>query len=317
MFKFHWRCAPNQITHLCFADDLMLYCHADIESVGFLKTCMDTFSKLSGLTINQAKSSLYLSGVDEDIKSSICSRLGIKLGSLPVRYLGVPLISTRLTHADCTPLLERIISRIKLWTSSSLSYAGRLQLIKSVLFSIQVYWSSMFIFPQATIRKLESILSAFLWKGTSMSHTGAKVAWHYLCYPLKEGGLGIKSLSTWNKAATMKHIWHLLVDKNSIWSAWVTTILLRNRPFWSIPIPSSPSWSWRKILQIREECRGWFTSNIGNGFSTSLWYDYWLPGGKRLLDLFPLQRLTSTGLSWNAKAKDIIHEHCWNFPANL
>ena len=175
----------------------------------------------------------------------------------------------------------------------------------------------MFIFPQATIRKLESILSAFLWKGTSMSHTGAKVAWHYLCYPLKEGGLGIKSLSTWNKAATMKHIWHLLVDKNSIWSAWVTTILLRNRPFWSIPIPSSPSWSWRKILQIREECRGWFTSNIGNGFSTSLWYDYWLPGGKRLLDLFPLQRLTSTGLSWNAKAKDIIHEHCWNFPANL
>ncbi|KAJ6897365.1 hypothetical protein NC651_023281 [Populus alba x Populus x berolinensis] len=111
-----------------------------------------------------------------------------------------------------------------------------------------------------------------------MSHAGAKVAWHALCYPLKEGGLGIKRLTTWNKAATMKHIWHLLVDKDSIRSVWVTTILLRNRPFWFIPLPSSPSWSWRKILQIREGCRGWFISQVGNGAPTFLWYDYWLPG---------------------------------------
>jgi len=314
-FKFHWRCAPNRITHLCFADDLMLYCHADAESVGILKSCMDKFSLLSGLTINHAKSSLYLSGVDEDLKHSICNQFGIQPGTLPIRYLGVPLISTRLTHADCVPLIERITSRIKLWTSSSLTYAGRLQLIKSVLFSIQVYWTSLFILPRTTIKKLESIFSAFLWKGSSLTHTGAKVAWQSICFPLREGGLGIKSLQTWNTAATMKHIWHLLVDKDSIWTVWVKTVLLRNRSLWQINIPSTPSWSWRKILQAREDCRGWFLSCIGNGFSTSLWFDYWLPEGKRLIDILPLRRLTSTGLSWNARVSDIIQGDQWVFPA--
>ena len=161
-FQYHWRCKPTKITHLCFADDLMMFCHADIESIMVLKSSLDRFSKLSGLTINLAKSSLYLSGVDGSLCNNIMDNIDIHEASLPVRYLGVPLISTRLTHTDCLPLVERITSRITLWTSSSLTYAGRLQLIKSVLFSIQVYWSSIFILPCATTKKIESILAAFL-----------------------------------------------------------------------------------------------------------------------------------------------------------
>jgi hypothetical protein len=154
----------------------MLFCRADIDSVQVLKTSLDSFSMISGLNINLAKSSLYLSGIDANRKSTITGMLGIQEATLPVRYLGVPLLSSRLTHTDCIPLMERIIARIKLWTSTSLTYAGRLQLIKSVLFSIQVYWSSIFILPCATIKKIESTLAAFLWRGTSLSHAGAKVA---------------------------------------------------------------------------------------------------------------------------------------------
>lgn len=56
--------------------------------------------------------------------------MGFQHQALPIRYLGVPLITTRLTHTDCLPLVEKITTRIKLWTSASLTYAGRLQLIK-------------------------------------------------------------------------------------------------------------------------------------------------------------------------------------------
>ena len=273
-FRHHWRCKPTNITHVCFADDLMLFCHADIGSIGVLRSSLDNFTKLSGLTINFAKSSMYLSGIDEGMQHTITNWIGIEQRTLPVRYLGIPLISTRLTNTNCIPLLERITSRIKLWTSSSLTYAGRLQLIKSILFSIQVYWSSIFILPCSTLRKIESLLAAFLWRGTSLTTSGAKVAWNSVCYPMQEGGLGIKKLKDWNKAATLKHIWRLLTETDSIWTTWVHAVLLRQKSFWQTPIPSTPSWTWRKILQSRDWCRGWFLTSVGDGSSTSLWYDY-------------------------------------------
>ncbi|KAK4381318.1 hypothetical protein Sango_2979500 [Sesamum angolense] len=45
-------------------------------------------------------------------------------GHLPVRYLGLPLISARLSIADCQPLLQKIDSRIKGWEGVQLSFAG-------------------------------------------------------------------------------------------------------------------------------------------------------------------------------------------------
>jgi len=287
-FKYHWRCKPTNLTHLSFADDLMLFCHADVGSIEVLQKSLSKFSSLSGLTINHAKSKLYMSGIAASLRTTIEDKLGIQETTLPVKHLGVPLISTRLTHADCIPLVERITSRIKLWTSTSLTYAGRLQLIKSILFSIQVYWSSIFILPGATIKKIESILAAFLWKGTTLSTAGAKVAWSSICYPLQEGGLGIKRLKVWNRAATIKHIWRLLTNGESIWTSWVKKHLLRDISFWHINIPSNPSWSWRKILQSHDYCRGWFITSIGNGLSTSLWYDYWLPDGTRFIDSYTI-----------------------------
>ena len=94
-----------------------------------------------------------------------------------MRCLGVPLISSKLQASDCNVLVERIIGRAKNWSCKYLSFAGRLQLIKSVLFYIQVYWSSLFILPKTIIRKVKYILRSFLWKGSELISTGAKVAW--------------------------------------------------------------------------------------------------------------------------------------------
>ena len=50
------------------------------------------------------------------------------------------------------------------------------------------------------------------------------------------------------------------------------------------------------------------------GTVTSLWYDYWLPDGKRFIDSHTIRTLTSTGLPWTARVSDIIIEGQWNFP---
>ncbi|KAG6783515.1 hypothetical protein POTOM_012964 [Populus tomentosa] len=77
-FKYHWQCKQNSITHLCFADDLMLFCNADTTLVGILKSCLDKFSQLSGLNINHAKSFLYLSGVNRDLHHEIQQQIGFQ-----------------------------------------------------------------------------------------------------------------------------------------------------------------------------------------------------------------------------------------------
>ncbi|KAG5246887.1 RNA-directed DNA polymerase, eukaryota, reverse transcriptase [Salix suchowensis] len=106
-FKFHWRCHKFPITHLCFADDLMLFCHGDRGSAGVLKDVMENFSRVSGLGINFNKSSLFTAGIDPVEQEAIVSRLGIQIKELPVTYLGMPLITTRLTKADCSPLIDQ------------------------------------------------------------------------------------------------------------------------------------------------------------------------------------------------------------------
>ena len=119
----------------------------------------------------------------------------------------------------------------------ALSYDRHLQLIKSVLFSIQVYWSSMFILPKAVIRKVEAILRSFLWKGSDLSPGGCKVSWESLCVPKEEGGLGIKDMGVWNKAAMVKHLWFLCTDHESLWTCWVHSSLMRGQSVWEVRYP--------------------------------------------------------------------------------
>ena len=62
------------------------------------------------------------------------------------------------------------------------------------------------------------IMLYFLWSGSDMRTNGAKVAWDQVCLPKKEGGLGIKRITEWNKIALLKHIWNLCNDSDgSIW----------------------------------------------------------------------------------------------------
>ena len=109
------------------------------------------------MQVNKQKSVVFLVGVNENIKSTILNITGFSLGSLPVKYLGVPLISSKLTHSDCLPLMDKMMAIIQSWSSRSLSYTGRLQLISSVLYSIQTYWCSMFIIPKFTCYKIEQM----------------------------------------------------------------------------------------------------------------------------------------------------------------
>ena len=62
-FEYHWRCKESNITHLCFADDLIMFCRADKHSIRTFKDALDIFQYWSGLGANSDKSNIFLSRV--------------------------------------------------------------------------------------------------------------------------------------------------------------------------------------------------------------------------------------------------------------
>ncbi|XP_070050256.1 uncharacterized protein [Nicotiana tomentosiformis] len=180
----------------------------DKESVQLINNCFKTFSEASGLIANPTKSSVYCGGVNPVLQQQLLDILGFLKGELPFRYLGVPLSSKRLAITQCQPPLEKILGRITGWTTKFLSYAGRVMLIKSILFSIQTFWSQVFVLPKKIINEIVATCKKFLWSGEANGSNKALLAWETLCYPKTAGGVNFTDVELWNKAATYKPLWN-------------------------------------------------------------------------------------------------------------
>ncbi|CAI9278120.1 unnamed protein product [Lactuca saligna] len=188
LFKFHWKCKHLKITHLCFADDLMIFCHGNKASVRVIKDSLDEFAKVAGLHPNFSKSHIFFGNVKADVKRKILDTLPFVEGKLPMRYLGIPLISTRLFIRDCKRLVDKVRCRIGDWRNKYLSYAGRLQLISSVLFSLPVYWASCLLIPASITKEIEKLMKNFLWDYDESKKGRAKISWSSICKPVENGG---------------------------------------------------------------------------------------------------------------------------------
>lgn len=138
---------------------------------------MHDFYILSGHQVSYDKCEIFCCTVSHEEQASLAGLLGMKLGKLPIRYLGVPLVSGKLKESDCKALINKITEMVKSWTSKFLSFVGRLQLIDSVINHMINYWFSVFLLPKKVIKAVERICLSFLWNGLPDVSHGAKVKW--------------------------------------------------------------------------------------------------------------------------------------------
>ncbi|XP_019237290.1 PREDICTED: uncharacterized protein LOC109217490 [Nicotiana attenuata] len=96
-YKIHPRCGKLNITHLSFADDLLMFTRGDSKSVNILHACFMKFSAASGLLANLNKSAIYFGGVSHITRQEILQNTGYSEGQLPFKYLGIPLDTKKLS----------------------------------------------------------------------------------------------------------------------------------------------------------------------------------------------------------------------------
>lgn len=304
-FAFHPGCKSLSLMHLCFVDDLMVFVEGSRKSVEGALSVFEAFESWSGLSISLEKSTIYMAGVTEAERRSILKHFPFAVGELPVRYLGLPLMTQAMRKQDYLPLFEKIRSRICSWTCRFLSYAGRLQLISSVLMSLANFWTAVFRLPSACIKEVEQICAAFLWTGPTLKTTSAKVAWRDVCCRKSEGGLGIRDLKEVNKVYGLKLIWRMLTGE-SLWGKWIKTNLFKGKNFWEVnSTMQNGSWMWHKMLKMRTVAKTFYKKELGNGRHVSLWFDNWSVKGS-LFDLLGPRGIIDMGVSRNATLEEAI-----------
>ncbi|CAA7061143.1 unnamed protein product [Microthlaspi erraticum] len=246
------------------------------------------FYSASGLRLNLAKSYLFLDGNNIVVTRTLAFRFGFTPGALPVRYLGLPLLPHKMRPADYQPLLDRVRQRISSWLVKLLSFAGRLQLIQSVISGMVNFWAVVFPLPKQCLREVERMCSAFLWSGAPDSARGAKVSWDSICTPKEEGS-------------------------GSLRVSWVQSVLLRGKVFWDTRLDSPGSWLWKRLLRLQPLARPFLVCNVGSGLTARFWFDDWTGLGP-LLDLAGANGPRVIGINRLATVAEAVRNRSWNLP---
>ncbi|XP_070033019.1 uncharacterized protein [Nicotiana tomentosiformis] len=132
-FKFHPMCKRLKLTHMIFADDLMIF------------------------------------RLTSEVHEEIITMTGFVPETFPIRYLGLPLSSKKWSKMECQQLLDKITEKITNAYSRHLSYAERLQIINVILFSIYNFCGAVFILLQSVLKAVDKRYMDYLW-GTSEEH---------------------------------------------------------------------------------------------------------------------------------------------------
>ncbi|XP_062089528.1 uncharacterized protein LOC133796064 [Humulus lupulus] len=190
----------------------------------------------------------------EKESKNILARLQFTEGFFPLKYLGVPLRPTKCKASDCAAIIKKIHLKLHHWSSRLLSFAGRAQLIHSVLLGIRSFWMSIFLLPKSVINEIDHLCRRFLWGTSTSNENRSKVhltTWEQVCLPKSLGGIGFKEGSKWNKVLLAKFLWVISSKQGILWVKWVDAIYLKGQSFWDYKFHSDVSWYWRKLVNLK------------------------------------------------------------------
>ena len=103
-----------EVSHLLFTNDTLIFCDADLDQVLFLCMILIWFKAVFGLKINLGKSELVPVGMVHNL-DLLLNVLGCKQGTLPMKYLGLPLGAKFKDKTIWNPILEKIERRLAGW----------------------------------------------------------------------------------------------------------------------------------------------------------------------------------------------------------
>lgn len=152
------------ISHLFYADDMLLFANGHSRSLQRLKRLMNNYEVSSGQQINLDKSAFYASKrIPRHRLSRIQHVTGCHVKHLPFKYLGASIYKGRCRIQMFEEVIGKFSRRIEGWYARFLSFGAKVTLLKSVLTSLPVHVFSCMAIPKQVQKRLDSLMGAFLW----------------------------------------------------------------------------------------------------------------------------------------------------------
>jgi hypothetical protein len=183
----------------------------------------------------------------------------------------------RSKYASFTQLKEQMWRKVQGWKEKLLTQAGKEILIKAVIQAIPTYTMHCFKLPKKLCYDLEGIIRNFWWGHKGASRKVHWMKWSSLCWPKCLGGMGFRKLMKFNEALLAKQVWRLFHNKESLIYKVFKAKFFPHGTIMDARHSARASYAWKSILNARHVITKGTWWRIGNGLSTKIWSDKWLP----------------------------------------
>jgi hypothetical protein len=246
---------------------------------------LSIFEQLSGLKINFHKSEVFCFGKAKEAEEDYKILFGCDIGSLPFRYLGIPIHFRKLKNSEWKPVEDRFEKKLCCWAGKMLSYGDRLILINSVLTSMPMFMLSFLEIPVGVRKRLDYFRSRFFWQSDGHKKKYRLTKWNVICRPKDQGGLGVEVLELKNKSLLSKWLFKLL-NEEGMWQELLCNKYLKNKTLSQISANPTDSPFWKGLMHVKDDFFSRGSSVVGDGQNTRFWEDTWL-GDRPLKDQYP------------------------------
>ena len=255
-----------------YADDLLLFLSNLSLSLPNVLSTLEDFGIISGYKVNYDKSELFpLNAVGRNFPSQ---NVPFKVVSNKFTYLGIQITDSfdNLFRANFEPLLTRTKQDLKRWSLLPLSVAGRVNSIKmNILQKFSYLFQCLPVYlTKAFFRKLDSLISEFLWQGRPPRLRKA-----FLERPKCLGGLALPNFQYyyWATHLRIMHYW-LQATNSEHTAAWLIIEAASCKPSSLSALlyspGNSPTIRYTKNIVVRTTLKIWRQFKLNFGILPSL-----------------------------------------------
>ena len=170
---------------------------------------------------------------------------------------------------------------------SSCRRGGKEILLKAIAQAIPAYAMSVFNIPKQVCKEICNAIAKFWWGGSATQRKMHWMAWWKMSIPKHEGGMGFRDLHCFNQAMLAKQVWRLLSEPVSLCAQVLRAKYYPDGDLVNAVLKKGSSFTWQSIMSGLKTFKRGCIWRIGNGATTNIWSDHWVPSSPSRMVVTP------------------------------